>query len=132
MIQLAARAFALDITVRTLGLSGRLGTGHAISGEQEQKWITKMATTQQRLDRIEEKIDKLADAIVSLARAEERIASIADMQSHQTERLNRLSNKIDDIAAQAADNARTVQLINKLFWIVIAAAVAAVASNIWM
>jgi len=91
-----------------------------------------MATTQQRLDRIEEKIDKLADAIVSLARAEERIASIADMQSHQTERLNRLSNKIDDIAAQAADNARTVQLINKLFWIVIAAAIAAVASNIWM
>lgn len=132
MIQHVVNLSVLDITAITQDQNGKLVTGHAISGEQEQKWITKMATTQQRLDRIEEKIDKLADAIVSLARAEERIASIADMQSHQTERLNRLSNKIDDIAAQAADNARTVQLINKLFWIVIAAAVAAVASNIWM
>ena len=91
-----------------------------------------MSNTQQRLDRIEEKIDKLSEAIVSLARAEERINSIADMHTHQTERLNRLSNKIDDIAVQAADNARTVQLINKLFWVVIAAATAAIASNIWM
>ena len=35
------------------------------------------ATTQnQRLDRIEEKIDKLAEAMVSLARAEEKIGSL--------------------------------------------------------
>ena len=91
-----------------------------------------VATTQQRLDRIEEKIDKLADAMISLARAEEKIAAIADMHGHQTERLNKLSGKIDDIAAQAADNTRTVQLINKLFWVVVAACSAAVASNIWM
>ena len=89
-------------------------------------------STEQRLDRIEEKIDRLADAMISLARAEEKIAAIADAQHHHTERTNRLSLKIDDIAAQAAENARTVNLINKLFWIVIAAAVAAVVSNIWM
>ena len=92
----------------------------------------KMATTTQRLDRIEEKIDKIADAMISLARAEEKIASIAQQQAHQTERLNRLSEKIDDIAGQAAENTRTVQLINKLFWVVIAAAVAAVTSNFWL
>lgn len=92
----------------------------------------KMATTTQRLDRIEEKIDKLADAMISLARAEEKIASIAQQQAHQTERLNRLSEKIDDIAGQAAENTRTVQLINKLFWVVIAAAAAAVTSNFWL
>lgn len=89
-------------------------------------------STEQRLDRIEEKIDRLADAMISLARAEEKISALADAQAHHTERTNRLSLKIDDIAAQAAENARTVQLINKLFWIVIAAAVAAVVSNIWM
>ena len=92
----------------------------------------KMATTQQRLDRIEEKIDNLADAMISLARAEERISAVAEQQAHQTERLNRLSEKIDGVAAAAADNSRTVQLINRLFWIVIAASAAAVASNIWM
>ena len=98
----------------------------------EQRQNIKMATTTQRLDRIEEKIDKLADAMISLARAEEKIASIANQQANQTERLNRLSEKIDDIAARAADNTRTVQLINKLFWVVIAAAVAAVTSNFWL
>ena len=91
-----------------------------------------MIDTQQRLDRIEEKIDKLADAMVQLARAEEKISSMADLHQHQTERLNRLSAKIDDIAAIAADNSRTVQLITKLFWVVVTSCIAAVASNIWM
>jgi methyl-accepting chemotaxis protein len=91
-----------------------------------------MATTQQRLDRIEEKIDKLADAMISLARAEEKIVSLAELQSNQTERLNRLSHKIDEIAAETADNTRTVQLINKLFWVVLVAAVGAIATNLWM
>jgi chromosome segregation ATPase len=91
-----------------------------------------MATTQQRLDRIEEKIDKLADAMISLARAEEKISSLAELQTNQTDRLNRLSIKIDDIAAETADNTRTVQLINKLFWVVLVAAAGAIASNIWM
>jgi|TARA_E500000305_G_C3870308_1_gene164834 methyl-accepting chemotaxis protein len=101
--------------------------------EIKQRQNIKMAnTTAQRLDRIEEKIDKLAEAMIALARAEERISSIAEMQSHQTERLNRLSGKIDDIAGQSAENTRTVQLINKLFWVVIMAAAAAIASNIWM
>lgn len=89
-------------------------------------------TTHGRLDRIEEKIDKLADAMISLARAEEKLANLAEAQSHQIERLNRLSIKIDDIAGETADNTRTVQLINKLFWVVIVAAIGAIASNIWM
>ena len=91
-----------------------------------------MATTQQRLDRIEHKIDKLADAMIALARAEEKIASLAELQANQTERLNRLSVKIDDIAGETAENTRTVQLINKLFWVVIVAAAGAIAANIWM
>lgn len=89
-------------------------------------------TTQTRLDRIEEKIDKLADAMISLARAEEKISALADAQAHHTERTNRLSVKIDEIAAQAAENTRTVQLINKLFWVVVVASMGAIASNIWM
>ena len=89
-------------------------------------------STDQRLDRIEEKLDRLADAMISLARAEEKISGLADTQAHQIERTNRLSVKIDDIAAETADNTRTVQLINKLFWVVIVAALGAIVSNIWM
>ena len=96
-----------------------------------QRLITKMSTDQ-RLDRIEEKIDRLADAMVDLARAEEKIAALAESQSHHNERLNKLSVKIDEIGAIASDNTRTVQTINKLFWVVMAVAIAAIVNNIWM
>ena len=48
-----------------------------------------------RLDRIEEKIDRLADAMISIARAEERIVAIeADRQDYWN-RMNSHSEKID-------------------------------------
>lgn len=89
-------------------------------------------STDQRLGRIEEKLDKLADAMISLARAEEKLSALADAQTHQIERTNRLSVKIDEVADETADNTRTVQLVNKLFWVVMVAAIGAIASNIWM
>ena len=131
MTLLGAKALEQDITAIILDQKLRQDTGRVTNGEPVQRLTIEMST-EQRLDRIEEKIDRLAEAMISLARAEEKISALADAQAHHTERTNRLSLKIDDIAAQAAENARTVQLINKLFWIVIAAAVAAVVSNIWM
>ena len=50
-----------------------------------------------RLTRIEQKIDKLADAMVSLARAEEKILALQDDHDNMRERMNRLSQKLDDI-----------------------------------
>jgi hypothetical protein len=44
---------------------------------QEIKMTTSQLNTQ-RLDRIEEKIDKLAEAMISLARAEEKISGLQD------------------------------------------------------
>ena len=89
-------------------------------------------TTHDRLDRIEVKLDKLADAMVSLARAEEKIAAMQENQSNHFERLNRFSQKLDEIESKVADNNRTVQLIHKLFWVVVIAAAGAIATNMWM
>ena len=52
-------------------------------------------TTNTRLTRIEDKLDKLSDAMVSLARAEEKITSLHENQSNHFDRTNRLSAKID-------------------------------------
>jgi len=71
-----------------------------------------------RLDRIEEKIDKLSDAIISLARAEEKLIAIEANNHANFERLNRFSAKLDDIEKKVDNNARTVAVINRLFWIV--------------
>lgn len=89
-------------------------------------------STDTRLDRIENKLDKLADAMVSLARAEEKIASMQENQNNHFERLNRFSVKLDEIESQVADNNRTVQLIHKLFWVVVVAAIGALTTNMWM
>lgn len=82
-------------------------------------------TTNNRLDRIEEKLDKLADAMVSIARAEEKIASMQEFQHNQIERVNRLSVKLDDIEKKVDENHRTVCLINKLVYAALIAAVGA-------
>ena len=89
-------------------------------------------TTNTRLGRIEDKLDKLADAMISLARAEEKIEAMSDEHEKQYERINRLSVKIDDIERIVLDNQRTVNLISKLFWVVVVAASGAIATNIWM
>ena len=82
-------------------------------------------STNVRLERIEDKLDKLADAMISLARAEEKIATLADNQANQMERLNRFSAKLDEIEKKVDDNHRTVCLINKLVYAAIIAAVGA-------
>ena len=45
-------------------------------------------TNAQRLDRIELKLDKLADAMVAMARAEEKINALQDDHDKMYERLN--------------------------------------------
>ena len=87
---------------------------------------------EKRLDKIEEKIDRLADAMVSIARAEEKLAQMEVKQSAHYDRMNRFSQKLDDIELQVRDNASTVNLINKLFWVAIVAVSGAVAAQIWM
>ena len=53
--------------------------------------------TDQRLDRIEQKLDEIAYIMVSLAKAEEKIESLKDDHDKMYERINRLSQKLDDI-----------------------------------
>jgi len=94
-----------------------------------------MATEQQnglRLDRIEEKIDRLTDAMVSIDRAEEKINGLQDDHDKMYERINRLSTKLDEIASKVDENSRTVEFIHKLFWVCIVSIAGAIAANVWM
>lgn len=89
-------------------------------------------TTNTRLDRIETKLDQLTDAMVMLARAEERLAGLKDDHDRSFERMNRLSRKLDDIEKQVQDNANTVRVINKLFWVAVIAIAGSIAAQLWM
>ena len=80
----------------------------------------------QRLDRIEEKIDQMAEAIVALARAEERIHTLTSFSKQQSEQIQNLINRLDRVETSVTSNSNTVALINKVFWIIVVGLVSAI------
>ena len=86
----------------------------------------------QRLDRIEAKIDKLSDAMITIARAEEKLVNMEQKYSAQYDRMNKFSAKLDDLERLVTQNATTVNTINKLFWVAIISMAGAIATNILM
>lgn len=77
-----------------------------------------------RFDRIETKIDKLSDAMISLARTEEKIMSMESDRANMLERLNRHSEKIDDLNDLVKENSRITANIVKITWMVVGTLVA--------
>jgi len=81
-----------------------------------------------RLDRIEEKLDKLSDAIVAIARAEEKIIAMEKrfdfMEVDRTklyQKVDEMHDDIDCMKGTVDNNAQTVANINKLFWVLLLA-----------
>ena len=85
-----------------------------------------------RLDRIESKIDKLSEAMITIARAEEKLISMEQKYGAQYDRMNKFSEKLDELERIVTTNAATVNTINKLFWVAIIAMAGAIATNILM
>jgi len=77
----------------------------------------------ERFDRLEKKIDKLSDAMVSLARTEEKIMAMEADRANLFERVNRHSEKLDRLNDEVKENSRVNANITKITWIVVAAVV---------
>ena len=83
-------------------------------------------TQTDRLKRIEEKIDKMDEAIVALARAEEKIHTLTSFSKQQSEQIQNIINRIDRVEISVNTNANTIGIINKLFWMMLAGFIAAI------
>ena len=94
--------------------------------------VVQNETNESRLDRIESKIANHADAMISLARAEEKIIALQEDHDNMRERMNKLSVKLDDIQKSVDDNSRTVSIINKIVYAAVVAAVGAYVAHMWM
>ena len=79
-----------------------------------------------RLDRIEEKLDQMTQAIIALARAEEKISTLAEFNKQQSEQIQSLINRIDRVEQLVNSNASTVNIINRIFWVIIVGLISAV------
>jgi vacuolar-type H+-ATPase subunit E/Vma4 len=89
-----------------------------------------MAKAQQddRLDRIEEKIDKLSEAIVAIARAEEKLSSLEHSNQLLLERFMKNEDRLVAVEQKTHEVSNSVSGIVKLFWAAVTTAVTAAVS----
>jgi len=85
----------------------------------------------ERFDRIEKKIDKLSDAMIAMARTEEKLIQMQIDRANTLDRLNRHSQKIDELNDDVKENSRVTQNITKITWMIVAGLVA-VATKMFM
>jgi hypothetical protein len=79
--------------------------------------MTKTVETQQRLDRIESKIDKLAEAIISLARAEEKLIQLENDKKFLMEKMLKFEERLLQVERNTSETASGLSFINRFFWI---------------
>jgi len=71
-----------------------------------------------RLDRIETKIDQLSEAMISLARAEEKLIGMEKNQHIAYDRLNRHSEKIDELDGTIKQMHTRQEVMMKFMWLI--------------
>ena len=77
--------------------------------------------TEQRLERIEEKLDKLSDTVADLARIEERMLSVFKRLDRHEKRLDDQEDDIRSIGNDVLLNSKSVKGAERLMWIAISA-----------
>ena len=80
----------------------------------------------QRLEKIEQKIDRLADAVVSIARIEERVATVLKQNDRFIMRLDRLEDRVETVEQTTKLNKKDVSNGERVFWVVFSAVIAAI------
>ena len=71
------------------------------------------------MDRIESKIDKLSEVLVQMARVEERLLNQEEDHKHLRKDISNLSDKVSDMEKIVQKNQTTVNIINRVSWIII-------------
>ena len=87
----------------------------------------KASESSTRLDRIESKIDKLAETVVQMARVEEKLISMENDKKVIFAKLVKLDEQVMAHDRKIDETDITVKAINRLFWIIVTALVGTVA-----
>jgi predicted nuclease with TOPRIM domain len=66
-----------------------------------------------RLSRIEQKIDKLSETMVALARAEEKLFTLEAEKTRMHERVDSMAHKVEKLDELVRENAITIKAITK-------------------
>jgi uncharacterized membrane protein YdfJ with MMPL/SSD domain len=74
---------------------------------------------QQRLNRIEDKVDKMAEAMMDLARAEQKVMQLHEATTILFNKISQIDDRTRIMEKSFADTNTTVGILSKAFWIVV-------------
>lgn len=80
---------------------------------------------QTRLDRIEDKIDKLSDTVIALARAEEKLITLEGSRKNIEDIISIHETRLDEHEKRLQDGDVTLNSITRIFWVALTAAIGA-------
>jgi len=94
-----------------------------------------MTDQEDRLTRIEQKLDKLSDAIVAIARAEEKLIQLTTITDVLFKKLADVENRLRDVEGNVSSTQSFISGASKIFWMffsgLLTALAGIVAYNIW-
>ena len=76
-----------------------------------------------RLSRMEDKLDKLAEAVISMARMEERLVSAFKRLDLVDEGFNKSDQRTGKLKQTSIKRGQTIAFSERLFWIILTGAV---------
>jgi hypothetical protein len=78
-----------------------------------------------RLERIEKKLDEMSKAIISLARMEERMVTLFKRMDAYDDQQDKLSDRLSKVEKVSGADGVTLRFLERIFWIVVTAVVTA-------
>ena len=81
--------------------------------------------TEDRLTRIEDKLDKLSNAVVTLARMEERMITLFKRMDHYDDEQKAMWDRVRKLDEISASRGHALRFMERIWWIVLTAAVGA-------
>lgn len=83
-------------------------------------------TSADRFDRLEEKLDRLTDTVVALARAEEKLVALEQSRQRMEAQQLEYRHSLEKITETVRDTEKTLDAFKKAVWVLFSALVAVV------
>tara|TARA_R100000654_G_scaffold44529_1_gene70834 strand:- start:137 stop:400 length:264 start_codon:yes stop_codon:yes gene_type:complete len=76
-----------------------------------------------RLNRMEDKIDKLSEAVLAMARMEERLITVFKRMENFDHAHKKIDDRLDDFERQAIARGQKIAFAERFFWMICTGAV---------
>ena len=79
--------------------------------------------SEERLSRMEDRLDKLSEAVYAIARKEERVLTVFKRLENIEGSIKKMDDRVDEIEKQALIRGQKIDFAERLFWMVVTSAV---------